>query len=108
MFFISYIPYVQVEKYNQKVTQQDYEIARLTAELKGLQEEASDSAKNLEDVIKTNDALLLNVGKLERTLKEKDGQISALLKEHNLLVQKSKANGETIASLTRDRMHCQC
>lgn len=99
---------MQVEEYKQKVTQQDYKIARLTAELKGLQEEASDAAKNLEDVIKTNDALLLNENKLEHALKEKDGQISALLKEHNILVQKNKENMETIASLTRDRMLCQC
>ena len=94
----------------------------------GLEEEASDSAKNLEDVIKTNDALLLENDKLKKqaeralnekdkdklskeaksALDEKDKQISALLEEHNRLVNKNKENEEIIALLIKENQQCQC
>ena len=100
--------FLQVEEYRQKVIQKDAAIIRLNTRVNGLEEEASDSAKNLEDVIKTNDALLLENDKLRKLVNEKDKQISTLLEEHNCLVHKNNKNEETIASLTKQNQHCHC
>ena len=78
--------------------------------MNGLKEDAREAAKNLEDVIETNDALLLENTRLkekisgfEHALNEKDEQ--TLLKKHNDLVQE---NEETIESLIKAHEHCQC
>ena len=101
-----------------------------------MKEDAAESAKNLDDVLKTNGALLLEMNTLkakvssllnekdkhinalkelvssqEYLLSEKEDQINILIKEHRCLVHKSKEDEEIIASVKtviKDCEHCRC
>ena len=124
-----------MDAYNEKFIQQNTEIAKLTALIKGLEEDGAESAKDLDDVMKTNDALLLETSTLRdkvssqeyslnekdkhiNTLKElifsqghllskKENQIDTLMKEHRCLVHKSKENEEIIASVKTVIKDCE-
>ena len=100
-----------------------------------MEEDAAESAKDLDDVMKTNDALLLERSTLkakfssqvneknkhinalkelifsqEHLLSKKEDQINTLMREHHCLVHKSKENEEIIASVKtviKDCEHCQ-
>ena len=97
-----------MEEHKKTVIQQGEEIAKLTAKVNRLEEEATDLSKSLEDMIKINDGLLSQVASLERGLNEKDERIYTLMEEHNNLVHENNDNEVTIASLIKDRQHCQC
>ena len=97
-----------------KVIEQDAEIARLTLRVNGLEEEESDAAKNLDDVITTNNALILEnsqlkdrVSNLEFALVEKEKQINILMREYNTLVHKEKKNAKRVALLVKSHELCQ-
>ena len=86
----------------------------MTAQVNGLKEDAEESARNLQDTLKTNDGLAsendklrVQISGLERALHGKDTQTNALLEEHNLLVHKNKEREEVIASLMRDLEQCE-
>ena len=96
-----------MEEYKKTVIQQGEEIERLTARVSGLEEEVSDSAKNLDDTIKTI-GLSNQVFSLKCALNMKDKQINTLMEKHDNLVHKNKENEETIAFLIKDREHCRC
>ena len=80
---------------------QSKEIERLNATVDRSKKDASDTEKNLEDVMNTNNGLLNQISRLQSALNEKDKQIAALLEQHN---QKNKEN----KSLFGDQEHCQC
>ena len=103
-----------MDAYRNQVFQQNIEIAKLNARINGLEEEGSDSAKNLEDVIKTNDALILENGRLkdqvsslESMLNEKEKQINTLMGEYNSLVHKVKENAQRVALPVKSHELCQ-
>ena len=80
-----------MDTFRKQVIQKDAEIAKLTLRVNGLEEEGSNVAKNLEDVLTTNDALILEnsrlndkVSSLELTLIEKEKQINIHSQQHNL------------------------
>ena len=97
-----------MEEFEKAIFQKNEEVQSLNAMIEGLKEEASESEKNLKDVLKTYEGLLNHVSSLESALNGKDEQIRTLLTQHiDLLVHKNKENEETIASLRKDLEH-QC